>query len=75
MWVAILEAYNNTMKGMFKFLDWLNGRPIARLKEKRIILEDASRAAQITGDVNELRRIRAKIEEIDRDLLSLNARF
>lgn len=68
MWAAILEAYNKTLEGVFRLSDWLKGRPYAKLEDRRMVLEDESRAAQIKGDVNEMRRIRAQIEEIDKDM-------
>lgn len=75
MWASILEAYNNTLKMSFRVMDWFQGRPIARLKDKRALLEIESRAAQIKGDVNALRRVRAQIEEVDRNLESLRPKF
>lgn len=65
MWVAIIVAYNKTIDVIFRILDWANGRPRARLVEERRMLEEASRMAQIKGDLNELIRIRAQIENID----------
>ena len=35
MWTAIIEAYNKTLEGVFRFLDWLKGRPKARMEDKR----------------------------------------
>jgi hypothetical protein len=72
MWVAILEAYNKTIDVVFKILDWVKGRPKAKLQDERKELEIASRAAQIKGDLNEMVRIRAKIENIDSRLKSGN---
>ena len=74
MWAAILEAYNNTLKGTFRLLDWIKGRPRGKLEDRRMVLEDESRVAQIKGDVHELRRIRAQIEEVDRDIKSLDGK-
>jgi hypothetical protein len=71
MWLAIVEAYNKTIEATFRVLDWMKGRPKAKLEERRIILEDQSRVAQIKGDIHEMQRIRAQIEEIDRDIKSL----
>lgn len=71
MWVVIVEAYNKTIDVVFRILDWTKGRPRGKLEDKRMVLEDESRAAQIKGDVHELRRIRAQIEEVDRDIKSL----
>jgi len=73
MWIAIIEAYNKTIAVTFRVLDWMKGRPKAKLQDRRMILEDESRAAQIKGDVYEMRRIRAQIEEIDRDIKSLDS--
>jgi hypothetical protein len=71
MWVVIVEAYNKTIEVVFRILDWTKGRPRGKLEDKRMVLEDESRAAQIKGDINEMRRIRAQIEEVDRDIRSL----
>lgn len=73
MWLTIIEAYNKTIAVIFRVLDWVKGRPKKKLEDRRMILEDESRVAQIKGDVNELRRIRAQIEEVDRDIKSLNS--
>lgn len=67
MIAGFVEAYNSTLKLTFRILDWLKLRPQKKLINKREELEAASRAAQIKGDVHELIRIRAQIEEIDRD--------
>lgn len=68
MWAGIVEAYNNTLKMSFRFLDWLKGRPVARLEEKRKVWEEKSRIAQIQGDIYGMQEARAQIEEIDRRL-------
>jgi len=70
MWVVIIAAYNKTIDVVFRILDWMKGRPKAKLEEQRDELEIASRAAQIKGDVYEMVKIRAKIEAIDRKLKS-----
>jgi hypothetical protein len=70
MWVAVLIAYNKTIDVVFRILDWSKGRPKAKLEDRRMILEDESRAAQIKGDVHEMVRVRAQIEDIDRKLKS-----
>ena len=70
MWIAILVAYNKTIDVIFRILDWVKGRPKAKLEDRRMILEDESRAAQIKGDVHEMVRIRAQIEDIDRRIKS-----
>lgn len=70
MWIAILVAYNRTIDVIFRILDWVKGRPKAKLEDRRMILEDESRAAQIKGDVHEMVRIRAQIEDIDRRIKS-----
>lgn len=68
---VFVEAYNKTIDVAFRILDWIKGRPQKKLASKREELEVASRAAQIKGDLNELQRIRAQIEEIDRDSKSM----
>jgi len=72
MWVVILIAYNKTIDAVFRILDWMKGRPKAKLEDRRMILEDESRAAQIKGDIHEMVRARAQIEDIDRRLKSGN---
>lgn len=74
MWVAIVEAYNKTIEATFRVLDWMKGRPRGKLEDRRMVLEDESRAAQIKGDVYEMRRIRAQIEEVDRDIKSFDSK-
>jgi hypothetical protein len=70
MWVAILEAYNKSIDAIFRILDWVKGRPKAKMEESRKVWEEASRVAQLKGDLNEMQRARAEIEEIDRRLAS-----
>jgi len=72
MWIAVLIAYNKTIDMVFRILDWMKGRPKAQLEDKRMILEDESRAAQIKGDIHEMVRVRAQIEDIDRRIKSGN---
>ena len=72
MWVAIIGAYSKTIDVVFRILDWMKGRPKQKLEDRRTILEDESRAAQIKGDINEMRRIRAEIEDIDHRIKSGN---
>ena len=74
MWIAILEAYNKTIAVVFRVLDWTKGRPKAKLEDRRMVLEDESRVAQIKGDIHEMQRIRAQIEEVDRDIKSLDGK-
>lgn len=73
MVTVFVEAYNKTIDVVFRVLDWVKARPQKKLSNKREELEILSREAQIKGDVNELQRIRAKIEEIDRDSKSLHS--
>lgn len=70
--VGFVEAYNNTLKLIFRIADWVKGRPQRKLASSREELEVASREAQIKGDIHEMQRIRAQIEEIDRDRESLD---
>jgi hypothetical protein len=72
MWIAIIEAYNRTIDVVFRILDWMKGRPKAKLEDMRMLLEDESRTAQIKGDLNAMVRIRAQIENIDSKLKSGN---
>lgn len=70
---SFIEAYNKTLDAAFRILDWVKNRPINKLKKSRKELEILSREAQLKGDINELHRIRAKIEEIDRNIKSLSS--
>jgi hypothetical protein len=72
MWIAIVEAYNKTVDVAFRILDWMKGRPKAKLEESRKLWEEVSRTAQIKGDIHEMQRARAEIEQIDRRLSSDN---
>jgi len=72
MWLAILAAYNKTIDATFRILDWIKLRPKKKLEDRRKELEEASRVAQIKGDVYEMQQIRAQIEEVDRDIKSLS---
>lgn len=72
MWIAIVEAYSKTIDVIFRILDWMKGRPKAKLEARRDELEIASRAAQIKGDLDEMVRVRAQIEDIDSRLKSGN---
>ena len=47
---------------------WVSGRSKQQLLSSRRELEEKSREAQLSGDLNALREIRAQIEEIDRRL-------
>lgn len=71
MITVFVQAYNKTIDAIFRILDWMKDRPKNKLTDKREELEVKAREAQILGDVNELRRIRAQIEEIDKDSESL----
>jgi hypothetical protein len=72
MITVFVEAYNKTIDVVFRVLDWMKGRSQRKLNNKREELEILAREAQLKGDVNELRRIRAEIEETDRDSKSLS---
>lgn len=72
MIAVFVEAYNKTVDVAFRILDWVKARPQKKLNNRREDLEVLSREAQIKGDIDELRRIRAQIEEIDRDSKSLS---
>jgi hypothetical protein len=70
MWLAIVEAYNKSIDVAFRILDWMKGRPVAKLKESRKEWEEKSRQAQIKGDLHGMQEARAQIEDIDRRLKS-----
>lgn len=68
----IVDAFNNTLQLAFRVWDFISNRPKKKLKKRRLELEEQSRQAQLNGDLDELRKIRGQIEEIDRDLKSDN---
>lgn len=70
MWIGILEAYNKTIDVVFRVLDWVKGRPKAKLEDHRKELEVESRQYQLNGDLDQLRRVRGEIQDIDRRLQS-----
>lgn len=48
--------------------DWVNGRPKQKLIDRRMILEEDNRKAQLIGDLDALRKTRAEINDIDHRL-------
>ena len=58
-------AIGNFLEIVLKAWDAIKDHPRAKLASKRVELESQSRQAQIDGDVDALRRIRAEIDEID----------
>lgn len=68
MWLAIMTTWSQSIALAFRVWDYVNGRPRARLNERRLVLEEESRTMQITGDLTGLRRVRAQLEEVDRKL-------
>lgn len=72
MWIAVIEAYKRTIDAVFRVLDWMKGRPKRKLEDERKELEELNRAAQIKGDLHEMQRTRARIEEIDRLMQSID---
>lgn len=72
IFMSIVEAFNNTMKAAFRISDWVKGMPKRKLEKRREELERQSVIVQQQGDVDALQYIRAEIEEIDRDLESIN---
>lgn len=70
MWIGILEAYNRTIDVVFRILDWMKGRPKKKLEDRRKELEVESRQYQLDGNLDQLRRVRGEIQDIDRRLQS-----
>jgi len=70
MWIGILEAYNRTIDVVFRILDWMKGRPKKKLEDQRKDLEVESRQYQLEGNLDQLRRVRGEIQDIDRRLQS-----
>lgn len=67
-WLAIVTAWGKSLDFAMRIWDYMNGRPRAKLEQRRILLEEESRTMQLTGDLTGLRRVRAQLEEIDRKL-------
>ena len=55
---------------MFRILDWMKGRPKKKLEDQRKDLEVESRQYQLEGNLDQLRRVRGEIQDIDRRLQS-----
>ena len=72
MWLAIMTTWNQSIALAFRIWDYVNGRPRAKLEERRLLLEEESRTMQVTGDLVGLRRTRAQLEEVDRKLRTGN---
>lgn len=70
MIIAILAAWAETVKLALDIWDWVKGHPKQKLEQQRMILEDESEKAQVIGDLDALRKIRAQIENIDKRLIS-----
>lgn len=64
-WLALGAGVINLT---IRIWDAVKDRPRKKLENERERLEEESRQAQIDGDLDELRRIRGEIEEIDRKL-------
>ena len=62
----MIDLIRVAIEFILKVWGWVSGRSLQKLNSSRRALEEASRQAQIDGDLDELRRIRAEIEEIDR---------
>ena len=70
MITAILAAWAETVKLSLEIWDWVKGHPKRKLEQQRMILEDESLKAQLIGDLDALRKVRAQIEDIDKRLVS-----
>jgi hypothetical protein len=68
--LSILGAIRATIELVLRIWGWVSGRSKQRLQNKRIVLEEQNRQAQLDGDLDALRKTRAEIEEVDRRLLS-----
>lgn len=66
--MGVLGFIQAAMLFILKVWGWASGRSKKKLQNDRRVLESASRQALLDGDLNETRRVRAEIEEIDRRL-------
>lgn len=66
--MGILAFGKSVIDLTLKIWEAVDNRPRKKLMKQRDKLEEESRQAQIDGDVDELRRIRGEIEEIDKVL-------
>lgn len=67
MWPSFLST---AFALILRIWDLFSGRAKKKLEDRRLELEAASRQAQIDGDLDDLRKFRAEIDEIDRKLQS-----
>ena len=66
----MIVLITTALEFIIKVWGWVSGRSKQKLVEQRQKLEEESRQAQIDGDVDELRRIRAEIDEIDHRIIN-----
>lgn len=59
-----------SLEFILKVWGWVSGRSRQKLEQRRIALQDQSKQAQIDGDLDALRKVRAEIDEIDRRLIT-----
>lgn len=68
--MKIIALAQSIISLILKVWGWVSGRSKQRIVDSRAMLEAQSRQAQIDGDLDELRRIRGEIEELDHRLQS-----
>lgn len=68
--MGIIDLIRATIEFILRVWGWVSGRSKQKLHNERIALEEQSRQAQLDGDLNALRKIRASIEEVDRRIES-----
>lgn len=68
--MGILGFLQAAITLILKVWGWASGRSKQRLIDSRKVLAEESRQAQIDGDLDELRRIRGEIEDLDHRLQS-----
>lgn len=66
--MIIVKLVTTILNFILRIWGWVSGHSKQKLMDRRLLLEDKSRQAQIDGDIDELRKIRAEINEIDRNL-------
>lgn len=64
--MGVIGLLRATIEFILKVWGWVSGRSLQQLRNKRIVLEEKNRQAQLNGDLDELRKTRAEIQEVDR---------
>ena len=66
--MGIPAAITAFLTFIMKIWDWFKGYPKLKLENRRLVLQEESRQAQLIGDLDALRKARAEINDIDNRL-------